>query len=135
MADVSFGVFALLLWGGACAFFVRAAWLHWTDPERAPALDMSRFASDPAVVRGHERGVVAFAGWLAGMTLGGVALVAGADLVGSLLVVGSLPLLAAHATITWFNRPRFLVPPHRRGETGSVVAWWRRRRASGPEHG
>ncbi|MDT0464328.1 hypothetical protein [Streptomyces gibsoniae] len=35
---------------------------------------------------------------------------------------------ALHGTIAWFNRPTFLVPPHLRGETGSVTEWWHHRR-------
>jgi hypothetical protein len=31
--------------------------------------------------------------------------------------------------IIWFNRPRFLVPPHRRHERGTMVLWWDDRKA------
>ncbi len=31
-------------------------------------------------------------------------------------------------TIAWFNRPQFMVPPHRRAEQGLVSAWWAERR-------
>ncbi|MFC8141531.1 hypothetical protein ACFUKV_07150 [Streptomyces paradoxus] len=34
-----------------------------------------------------------------------------------------------HLTIAWFNWPKALVPPHRRGATGSVTEWWRQRAA------
>jgi hypothetical protein len=67
------------------------------------------------------------------MTIGVIAAAGGsgstAEAVSALFVVGSSPLMMAHATIVWFNRPKFLVPPHRRGETGSVIEWWRHRRA------
>ncbi|WP_370355787.1 hypothetical protein [Catenulispora sp. EB89] len=42
------------------------------------------------------------------------------------LMGGGLSVLA----IAWFNRPAFLVPPHRRGETGLVNGWFQRRAAS-----
>ena len=46
-------------------------------------------------------------------------LAAAACIVGSMLLV---------LTIASFNRPRFLVPPHRRAEQGLVSAWWTGRR-------
>lgn len=127
MADIGFWVFIVVLLAGGSVLLVRAAWLHWTDPERAPDVTLSSSASW-SVRRGHERGVVPFAGWLVCMTIGIAALGTGSEVVPGLFVLGSMPLLMLHATITWFNRPRFLVPPHRRGETGSVVEWWRERR-------
>ncbi|WP_328536692.1 hypothetical protein [Streptomyces sp. NBC_00344] len=134
MADLSFGIFVIVLMGALSLFSVWAAWLHWTGSDRAPDLSGYRYSANPSVISGHERGVVALAGWVVCMTLGIVAVGAAAggagpvaDVVGGCLVLGSLPLLALHATIAWFNWPKFLVPPHRRGETGSVVGWWRQR--------
>lgn len=137
MADFSFGIFVLLFMAAVSLFFVRAAWLHWTGSERAPAMRTYRYSTNPSVVSGHERGVVALAAWLVCMTIGVVAAAAAAaaggagttvEAVGAFFVLGSFPLLMLHATIAWFNRPAFLVPPHRRGETGSVTEWWRHRR-------
>ncbi|MER5404427.1 hypothetical protein [Streptomyces sp. NPDC002769] len=116
-------------------FSVRAAWLHWADSDRAPDAATHPPSTNPSVIRGHERGIVALAGWLVSMTLGMVALTAAdggagpaVEEVGAFLVLGSFLLLTLHATIAWFNWPKFLVPPHRRGETGSVIEWWRHRR-------
>ncbi|MEU4093155.1 hypothetical protein [Streptomyces sp. NPDC026673] len=135
MADISFGIFVLLFMTAVSLFSVRAAWLHWTGSERAPAMRTYRYTRNPSVIRGHERGVVALAAWLVCMTIGIVASAAASggagpsvEAVGAFFVLGSFPLLMLHATIAWFNRPKFLVPPHRRGETGSVTEWWRHRR-------
>jgi hypothetical protein len=35
--------------------------------------------------------------------------------------------IALNVTIIWFNRPRFLVPPHMRDEDGIFTAWWKDR--------
>ncbi|WP_432175257.1 hypothetical protein [Streptomyces sp. Tue6028] len=135
MADVSFGIFVIVFMVVVSAFSVRVAWLHWTGSDRAPDVAMYRYSTNPSVIEGHERGVVALAGWVVFMTLGLVAAGAAAagagpavDVIGACFVLGSLPLLALHATIAWFNWPKVLVPPHRRHETGSVTDWWRHRR-------
>jgi hypothetical protein len=62
VADVSTAIFVVLFMVGASTMLVRAAWLHWTDSDRAPAMTTNRYSSDPSVIRGHERGVVPFAG-------------------------------------------------------------------------
>jgi hypothetical protein len=49
--------------------------------------------------------------------------------VSAIFILGSLPWTALHLTIAWFNWPKALVPPHRRGESGSVTEWWRQRAA------
>jgi len=36
--------------------------------------------------------------------------------------------IALNVAIVWFNRPRFLVPPHMRDEDGLVTAWWQARK-------
>ncbi|MET8950613.1 hypothetical protein ACWEO4_31785 [Streptomyces sp. NPDC004393] len=132
MADISFGIFVLVFMAALSVFFVRAAWLHWTGSDRAPRRRTARFSADPSVIRGHERGVVPLAGWLTCLTIGmaTAGLAPGSDVgaVGFFFVLGSFPLLALHSTIAWFNRPKFLVPPHLRDETGSVTEWWRHRR-------
>jgi hypothetical protein len=136
VADISFGIFVLLFMVTGSVFFVRAAWLHWTDSDRAPNLRTPLYPTNPSVLRGYERGVVAFAGWLMSMTIGGIAGAATAaggsgpavEAVGTFFILGSFPLLLLHTTITWFNWPKFLVPPHRRSETGSAIEWWCHRR-------
>ncbi|MFJ5219738.1 hypothetical protein ACIP98_34200 [Streptomyces sp. NPDC088354] len=115
-------------------FSVRAAWLHWADSDRAPVAATHWSSTNPSVIRGHQRGIVALAGWLVSMTIGIVAATAAGgagpavEEVGAFFILGSFPLLMLHATIAWFNRPKFLVPPHRRSETGSVIEWRRHRR-------
>lgn len=57
----------------------------------------------------------------------------GADLAGkdsqgydvgmSIGLVGLLGILLLALPITFFNRPRFLVPPHQRDEPGAVAEW------------
>jgi len=128
MANISFGIFMLLLMAGMSVLLVRAAWLHWIDSDRAPDLVSPR-SSNPAVIAGHERGVVALAGWLTFMTLGSLLTTFTATApVGAGLFAASFLLLLMHFSIAWFNWPKLLVPPHRRRETGSIIEWWRHRR-------
>ncbi|MFJ8593731.1 hypothetical protein [Streptomyces sp. NPDC093598] len=133
MANLVPGVLAAVFAGAMNLFFVRAAWLHWIGSGRAPDM-LFGYSMNPSVVRGHERGIVPLAAWMVCMTFGTVAAVAasnGAGLVvvdiGAIFTFGSLPLLVLHVTIAWFNWPKVLVPPHMRGETGSVTEWWRGR--------
>jgi hypothetical protein len=42
-----------------------------------------------------------------------------------------LVAFGCHFAIIWFNRPRWLVPPHMRAEGGMAVARWRPRRGIG----
>ncbi|GAA2749906.1 hypothetical protein GCM10010440_56090 [Kitasatospora cinereorecta] len=44
-------------------------------------------------------------------------------------VLGAVGACGLYYCICWFNRPRFLVPPHLRCELGTVTEWWQRRRA------
>ncbi|MFJ4081094.1 hypothetical protein ACIP17_24015 [Streptomyces iakyrus] len=55
--------------------------------------------------------------------------------VGAIFILGSLPWTALHLTIAYFNWPKALVPPHRRGESGSVTEWWRQRAARDKSRG
>ncbi|MER7478632.1 hypothetical protein ABTX60_13390 [Streptomyces sp. NPDC126510] len=126
---------AAVLAGGMDLFFIRAAWLHWTGSDRAPDL-LFGYSLNPSVWRGHERGIVALAAWAVCLTVGVATATAAGDVaglalvnVGATLIFGSLPWMALHLTIAWFNWPKALVPPHRRGESGSVTEWWRQRAA------
>ncbi|AMW11008.1 hypothetical protein A4E84_16715 [Streptomyces qaidamensis] len=126
---------AAVLAGGVDLFPVRAAWLHWTGSDRAPDI-MYGYSWNPSAVRGHERGIVTLAA-SAVCLKAGVATAAAAEgvagiapvHVGAIFILGSLPWTALHLTIAWFNWPKALVPPHRRGESGSVTEWWRQRAA------
>ncbi|WP_042400366.1 hypothetical protein [Streptacidiphilus carbonis] len=130
MANISFGIFMLVFVTCMSVFMVRAAWLHWIDSDRAPEMPGVR-TTNPSVIRGHERGIVPLAGWLAltnaSILIGlinsqattGVALV---------LLFSSFVMLLLHASVAWFNWPKFLVPPHLRHDTGSIVEWYEHRR-------
>jgi hypothetical protein len=54
------------------------------------------------------------AGYAIGMTVG---------------LAGLLGIFLLALPITFFNRPRFLVPPHQRDEPGALAEWRRARRA------
>jgi hypothetical protein len=124
---------AAVLAGGVDLFLVRSAWLHWTGSDRAPDISVG-YSSNPSVVSGHERGIVALAASAVCLTVGVAAATAAEDVAGmalvhvsALFILGSLPWAALHLTIAWFNWPKALVPPRRRGESGSVTEWWRQR--------
>ena len=54
--------------------------------------------------------------------------------VGSIAVFGSMALFIVCfvllLTVVWFNQPRFLGLPSMRTDVGTVVEWWRRKRAA-----
>ncbi|MFJ9775417.1 hypothetical protein ACIRVF_29885 [Kitasatospora sp. NPDC101157] len=117
--------------------FVRAAWLSWHHPARAPRMTFAR-SSDPSVRRGHERGVVPFAGGFLLLTVmmfdvfianswTGTPKVVAAVIV-AVSMVGFMLGLLLHLTVVWFNWPRFLVPPSLRGDVGVFVERARHRR-------
>ena len=53
-------------------------------------------------------------------------------LAGTACILLFFACLGCHASIIWFNRPRWLVPPHMRRDIGIATAWWRRKRLGGP---
>ena len=137
IANISFAVLVLLFFVGLTTLFVRMAWLLWFHPERAPQIRLTR-SSNPSVNRGHERGILPFVGFPVFLTVMIVAIFASRSLTGTASTVAALiggaciPAfllsLVAHATVAWFNWPKFLAPPHLRDETGSITEWWRHRR-------
>ncbi len=52
----------------------------------------------------------------------------GYDVAMSVGLVGLLGIFLLALPITFFNRPRFLVPPHQRDEPGALAEWRRARR-------
>jgi hypothetical protein len=133
-------VFIVLFFGAGDAVFIRAAWLSWSHPDRAPNIGPTR-SSNPSVQRGHERGILAFAlFWLfmglflVLITVNGLGLAEAGQptLLGKILgiscLTASLGFCVLHQTVAWFNRPTFLAPPHRRDEIGSIVEWRRHRK-------
>ena len=48
---------------------------------------------------------------------------AGYDIAMSVGLVGLLGIFVLALPITFFNRPRFLVPPHQRDEPGALAEW------------
>ncbi|MGW3245496.1 hypothetical protein [Streptomyces sp. NPDC001070] len=127
-----------LCWAGA-GISVRSAWLAWHDSPRFHVVPGSRFHPfDPSRVRGHKRGLVPWAGislgaglcltggfligWFEGVT------VAAGSILTALGVLMSALGFGLHLTILWFNRPRFLVPPHLRDDPGTMIEWRRHRK-------
>jgi hypothetical protein len=54
------------------------------------------------------------------------------DLAGTACILLFFACLGCHASIIWFNRPRWLVPPHMRRDIGIATAWRRGKRLGGP---
>lgn len=137
VANISFAVLVLLFLTSLAVLMARVAWLLWFRPERAPWIRLTR-SSNPSVIRGHARGILPFVGFPVFLTVMVFAVFASgvltgtastvATLVGGACIPAFLLSLVAHATVAWFNWPKFLAPPHLRNETGSVTEWWRRRR-------
>lgn len=129
MADRAFEIVMAIVFGSLCVAATHAACLVWRD-DTPLWLTLTR-SSDAAVVRGHQRGVVPFAAaWLlfAGSMTAEPFLGLAAGLAGILAFVAGL---LVHFLIVWFNRPRFLVPPHMREDIGVLTAWWRDRAGHG----
>lgn len=55
------------------------------------------------------------------------------DVVMGIGALGLLGLFLLAFPITYFNRPRFLVPPHQRGDPGAVEEWRRERARRSPK--
>ncbi|MEU1616608.1 hypothetical protein ABZ479_04800 [Streptomyces sp. NPDC005722] len=131
MGEFGFVCLILLSWTAA-GVSARTAWLVWHERPASAAVPAGRFhAYDPADARGRRRGLVPRAGGHLGLaccltgaflaTRFGVAVAVPAlvllALGGPVLVLGA----ASHATVRWFNPPRFLVPPRLRDEVGTVI--------------
>ncbi|WP_423461986.1 hypothetical protein ACO229_15050 [Promicromonospora sp. MS192] len=127
-------IVALTVLGAATLFAIYEAVRLWFDPRRIPVL-VARMRNgigrgDLLRSRAHVRAlpVICVMGGL--LVVDGVILnrAAGADLPQALgaFVFFSIPgngiLLALWAAIVWFNRPRFLVPPHMRADAGLRAA-------------
>lgn len=129
MADRAFEIVMAIVFWSLCIGAAYAAYLVWRDD--APLwLTLTR-SSDEAVRRGHQRGVVPFAAaWLlfVGSMTAEPFVGLGAGVAGIFAFMVGLLL---HFLIVWFNRPRFLVPPHMRDDVGVLTAWWRGRAGHG----
>ena len=53
---------------------------------------------------------------------------AGYDVAMTIALAGLLGIVLLALPITFYNRPRFLVPPHQRDEPGALAEWRRERR-------
>jgi hypothetical protein len=93
---------------------------------------------DSSTRAGYDRGVLALSAISAGFAV--ITVIAGVfspqPRPGSVVFWVDVPALAVVLVFTsilmsviWFNRPRFIVPPHLRGELGAVAEWRRSRRA------
>jgi hypothetical protein len=128
-------VIIMVLWASAAVFSCRQAVRAWRDPDYARGIFFPNPSSDPAVRRGHVRGLVPLAGFLVSI---GIVVLISAVAAGlpsaegrGLAIAAFMPFflcIGLHCTILWFNWPKFLVLPHMRDEIGTVTEWWRWRR-------
>jgi hypothetical protein len=127
-----------IVFAGAGGWIARKVWL---DPGYAKGMvdrgPVGRFYGRKTW-RGGVRGTLPLA---IGMGLAGIGLFAigsagnvrpgqanAGVLAGAACILLFFVCLGCHVTIIWFNRPRWLVPPHMRQDTGNAVAWWHRKR-------
>jgi hypothetical protein len=111
----------------------------WREPEYAEMMARSGrvLPFGYATSRGVTRGALPL--WV-GVGLIGAGTVAAAALPGrtahpapvSVALVAAIACYAAglaaiglNLSLVWFSRPRWLMPPHMRGDEGLVSAWWR----------
>ena len=99
------------------------------DPSQPPAfwpfsLPLWRGVARAFPVQGAAV-LVLIGGGIAGDLIGDGA--KGYDIAMGIGVIGLLGLFLLAFPITFFNRPRFLVPPHQRDEPGAVEEWRRER--------
>ena len=126
----------MAFWTGGAGFSCWQAIRAWRDPDYARAVLFFSRSSNPAVRRGHVRGLVPFAALTVSIGMLVFAGAAGTVVPGvegsRWIALGALALfflcLGLHFAIVWFNQPRFLVLPHMRDEIGTVTEWWRWRR-------
>lgn len=138
--QVASGIAGGLMVLASAALGPRISVRVWRDPAYAYKMTQAGLVLPfgYATSRGVTRGTLPLwagvgfigAGTLAAAVLPGRA--AHPDL--SVLIAGlacyalGLAAVGLNIWIVWLNRPRFLVPPHMRGEDGLVTAAWRDRR-------
>jgi hypothetical protein len=125
------------------AALVFGPWLCvkvWRDPAYADTISRGgrMLPFGYATSRGVTRGLLGLWSGLAFLGAGTIAVAllpsgttgqASPDLVTAIVLYGlGLLGIALNVAIVWFNRPRFLVPPHLRDEDGLVTAWWKNRK-------
>lgn len=135
-------IFALIFLICVTGYTAKRAIGLWSGADEPGAMvAFSLFARSEAVRRGMVRGTVVRLAQLIAIAIMLLTAMLAYDVAGRdsnlfapLLICALLFLLLATAafflqlSIIWFNRPRFLVPPHMRDQVGTLVA---RRRASG----
>ncbi|MEY9965332.1 putative membrane protein [Streptacidiphilus sp. MAP12-16] len=144
VANISIAAFVWLFFLTMTVFMARVAWLYWFHPDRAPRINLTK-SSDPSVIRGHVRGILPFVGFPLGLTVLFPAILASTlvtgtshtvfTLIAGACIPGFMLSLAAHATVAWFNWPKFLAPPHLRDETGDRVVEASQRASNRPRRG
>jgi hypothetical protein len=124
-------IFAVLVVG--YLFVIARIWQGRSeyDPTRPPAF----WPFSDALWRGVARAFPVQGGCVLLLIGGGIT----ADLIGkdgsgydiamAVGLAGLLGIFLLALPITFFNRPRFLVPPHQRDEPGALAEWRRARRA------
>jgi hypothetical protein len=106
----------------------------WRDPAYADLMARSGrvLPFSKATSRGVTRGMIGLWAGLAFIGAGTIAValtLSGPTHTNSAVITAvtlygiGLLGIALNVTIIWFNRPRFLVPPHMRGEDGLFTAW------------
>jgi hypothetical protein len=117
------------------AMLLRAGMRWWGGGGARPSARMNPSLFSDEFLSGFDRGVLAL-GWFmefAGLMVLMVGIIRfgggkGSPLarsVGIVSVFGVLVSIWTFLLIVWFNRPKFLVPPHLRHESGTFATRWR----------
>ena len=127
-------VFAIVVLGGIVVLYAAAIKRVWqgtseSDPSDPPAwwpfsLPLWRGVSRAFPVQG-ACAILVIGGGIGADVAGKDS--AGYDIGMSVGLVGLLGLFLLALPITFFNRPRFLVPPHQRDDPGALAEWRRAR--------
>jgi hypothetical protein len=125
---------AVLAMGAAVS--LRIGLRQWRNVGRPFSYWLRNSVLDAESRAGHDRGILVFGvmcAFLAAIfvlgAVGGPHLGRGIASFGILVALaGMLVSLGFFISIMYFNRPRFLVPPHLRGELGAIAGRRRRRR-------
>jgi hypothetical protein len=127
VVDITFGVRQWRNVGRPLSYWLRGPLL---DAESRAGYDRGSLVLGIALA---FFAIMCFEGALAGPHFGrGTALGPGWLSAGGVALAGLLVFTGLFTTIMNFNRPRFLVPPHLRGELGAIAGRRRRRRDHRP---
>lgn len=126
-------VVALVLVVGVGAVMMAVAVQAWRRPDMDP-LDVPFARMLPLGPAGRAAISRAMLSWAcAELSIAAVVVLITArqwSAAGLVIIFGLMGFSVSVLTVAWFNRPKFLVPPHRRAEIGLVNGWLRRRGVS-----